>query len=616
MKIYTFVKIYYSTINVKINASGFNVGGVYGYINNVDAADSTYSDVVHEIVLENSEIVGSDNVALFAGYATGNVLFDKFFYNVYLVGTVITTGSRYGIVLPQNSVSSLELSSILPRFYVYDQCILNGDTFTDYNGSNLINNGYYPFVKTATGQIPIKLPTSTVSFNTSLRRINDVYHELPTLDVYSSGINTINFELSDLDSSVKMEIYENQKLVFDNYLTHRVYSFYYDYSSSIKIVLSDGKNKKVYSYGAEDLVNTVTTFKNTYAYIYDGKLKGNIKTTSDQYIHIYGKYALTKNYDIYDLEKEEFKSRSNNYSLTDTGKIISLFEFDIGEAKVDTYYKYSVIHKKDQDIYYDGQLFYQNGSLEIIDASLENVKNTVIIDKSGNKNFVTVLGTNGIIYNLKDEIQLPSRFTNANIKYMTHNINNNSNMVVVMYDTGRVVVFDYRTGTEKVVEKATEKISIFEYIKSSSAFQKSIIDDNVIQSYDESIELQKKLEEKPIYVDGDGNYFFGDTDNEKKSTNNFINSSYVTYYNAVKNSYDVVDMGSIISGDKKEIVTENDKIYTSNYLMRFYMKESTYHKVKNNINIVYLLLIVLFSVFVALILWFKNAKDLKVKGER
>ena len=651
-------RFYYSTINVKINASGFNVGGVYGYINNVDAADSTYSDVVHEIVLENSEIVGSDNVALFAGYATGNVLFDKFFYNVYLVGTVTTTGSRYGIVLPQNSVSSLELSSILPRFYVYDQCILNGDkigdiaflndaisnltlitannlatqsyyashgittsyfTFTDYNGSNLINNGYYPFVKTATGQIPIKLPTSTVSFNTfglSLRSINDVYHELPTLDVYSSGINTINFELSDLDSSVKMEIYENQKLVFDNYLTHRVYSFYYDYSSSIKIVLSDGKNKKVYSYGAEDLVNTVTTFKNTYAYIYDGKLKGNIKTTSDQYIHIYGKYALTESYDIYDLEKGEFKSRSNNYSLTDTGKIISLFEFDIGEAKVDTYYKYSVIHKKDQDIYYDGQLFYQNGSLEIIDASLENVKNTVIIDKSGNKNFVTVLGTNGIIYNLKDEIQLPSRFTNANIKYMTHNINNNSNMVVVMYDTGRVVVFDYRTGTEKVVEKATEKISVFEYIKSSSVFQKSIIDDNVIQSYDESIELQNKLEEKPIYTDGDGNYFSGDTDNEKKSTNNSINSSYVTYYNAVKNSYDVVDMGSIISGDKKEIVTENDKIYTSNYLMRFYMKESTYHKVKNNINVVYLLLIVLFSVFVALILWFKNAKDLKVKGER
>ena len=124
------------------------------------------------------------------------------------------------------------------------------------------------------------------------------------------------------------------------------------------------------------------------------------------------------------------------------------------------------------------------------------------------------------------------------------------------------------------------------------------------------------MEEKPIYTDGDGNYFSGDTDNEKKSTNNSINSSYVTYYNAVKNSYDVVDMGSIISGDKKEIVTENDKIYTSNYLMRFYMKESTYHKVKNNINVVYLLLIVLFSVFVALILWFKNAKDLKVKGER
>lgn len=653
-------RLYYTTINAKVSGSGVNVGGVYGYIVNVDPVSSSYSDVCHEIILENCEVVGSDNVALFAGYATGNILFDIFFYNIYLSGNVTTTGSKYGIVVPQNSASDLDLVSLLPRFYVYTDSTLNGDNiknisflescidnlnlvtaedlstqsyytshgittsyfnFNDYNGNNLINQGYYPFVKTALNQIPIKLPNGVVSFSRSgarlaLKGASALYHELPEINVYSSGIHTVNFEFNELDTATKMEVYENMKLVYDDYLSRRVYTFNYNYDSSIKIVLSDGKNKKVYSYGAEDLRNHVTTFKNTYAYLYDGKLKGNIKTVNDSFIHIYDKYALTENYDIYDIEKGKFESQNNSFTITDTSRSDSLFSFNVDEAKIDTYLKYSIIHKKGEDIIYEGQLFYQNGSLEIIDPDLDNVKTTAIIDQSGNKNFVTVLGNNGILYNLKDELQLPSRFTNANIKYMSHNINNDSNMIVVMYDTGRVVVFDYRTGTEKIAEKATEKISVIEYIKSSGAFQSSIIDENnMIQSYDDSVELQKKLEEKPLYSDGEGNYFSGDVDNNQKTTTS-LGSQYVTYYNAIKNSYDVVDMGNVISGREDEVISENDKIYTSSNLMRFYMKESTYQKVKKNINIVYLLLLILFGVFIALFLWFKNAKDLKSERKK
>ncbi len=646
-------RLYYCTVNVKINATGSNVGGVYGYINNVDSSDSTYSDVVHEIILENSEIHGGNNVALFAGYATGNVLFNNYFYNIYLVGNVTTEGSRYGIVLPQNSASNLELSSLLPRFYVYTNNTINGTNiknisflqetisnlnlitandlatqtfytghgitttyfvFTDAsNGNrNLISNGYYPFVKTVTGQVPVKLPTGVASFSTS--GASPIYHELPELNVYSSGIHTINLELSESDSFTKMEVYQEQKLIHEDYLSHRVYTFNYDYSSSIKIVLDDGKNKKVYTYEAEDLRNPVTTFKNSYAYLYDGKLKGNITTTNDHFIHLYDKYAMTENFDIYNLENGKFESKDNHYTLAVVGDNVPLFEFRVGESRIETYAKYSIIHKKDQDIVYEGQLFNNSGSIEIVDANLENVKTTAIVDTSGNKSFVTVLGNNGILYDLKDEIHLPTKFTNSNIRYMSHNIGNNSNMVVVMYETGRVVVFDYRTGSELEAEKAIDKISIFDYIKNSNSFQKSIFDDHFIQDYNDSIELQKKLEETPLYGDGDGNYFTGDSNDTSKTNSYQLATKYATYYNAVKNSYDVVDIGEVVLGDQKEAVTENDKIYTSNDLMRFYMQETSYQKVKSNINIVYLLLIVLFSVLIALFLWFKNAKDLKIEG--
>ena len=652
-------RLYYTTVNVKIIATGAYVGGVYGYIYDTSIDDTNYSNVAHEIILENSEITGGDYVALFSGRTPGPLIND-FFYNVYLVGNVATTGAsaRKGVVTPLVVDSDFNVVDSLPRFYVYEENKIDGDkitgldyldetlrnvttitasdlatysyytthgittsyfNFTDTDDKNLVTKGYYPFVKTATGQTYVKLPTGAVSFElrpSGLRGVSGILHELPKLNVYSSGIHTINIEFDSLDQSTRMEVYEDDKIVFDDYLTKRTYTFYYDYVKPVKIVLKDNKNEKVYTYEANDLRNLVTTFKNSYAYIYGDKLKGNVETIDAKVIHLYNEYALTDNFDVYDLSLGKYVSKDSHFSLEDTNKTESLFHFELGSTSIDTYTTYSIIHKPDGDVLYDGQLFYKNGSVEIVDLSLDNVKTTALIDYSGDKSYVTILGNDGIIYHLKNDLRLPDSFTNKNIKAMSHNINNDSNIVVIMYENGRVVVFDYRTGNEKTSEKAIKKVSFFNYVKDVvSVSSDSVVKDNTMYSYSDSLDLVKKLEKKPIVEDGRGNYIFEDSSTDKPTSKYQLSSNYTTYYNASKNSYDVINMSDIILGDEKDIVSENDKIYSSNELVSLYMKKSAFDKTEDSVSIIVLFSIVFVSIIITLGLWFKNAKDLKVKEE-
>ena len=74
-------------------------------------------------------------------------------------------------------------------------------------------------------------------------------------------------------------------------------------------------------------------------------------------------------------------------------------------------------------------------------------------------------------------------------------------------------------------------------------------------------------------------------------------------------------MSDIILGDEKDIVSENDKIYSSNELVSLYMKKSAFDKTEDSVSIIVLFSIVFVSIIITLGLWFKNAKDLKVKEE-
>lgn len=623
-----------------INATVFGTGNyVGGFAGNIDAVstESNYSANINSVIVANSEITGNNYVGGFAGSAAA-LLPSSIFYNILLVDNVNSTGSYVGSVTGKdktfNTINTkfyaynknqindevakdiLDYNSISSSNYLSASDLLTQSTYTnrgfstsDWDFSNL-SNGYYPKVKYVNNQIDIKLPTDIVMFRA--RRMVSLYkHELPSINVYSSGVNSINLEFSESDIYTYFDVYENDKLVISHDLDRRVFSLNYNYKSKLKIVISDGTNRNIKFIYPEDVIHKVSTYDDKYAYIYEEQLKGNVSSIDDKVIHIYGDKVLTDNLDVYSIGEEKYLSKDNKYEVSLLSEVVPLFEFSYDNKVINTYYNYSEIITAEEKLIYENQLFVKNGNIEIVDYNLDNKKDCIIIDNYSDNNYVTVLGVDGVLYNLKSAIKLPVNFSNKNISEISNNINSNSSIVLVLYENGKVVAVDYRTGKEETLAKADINTTFAEYFKDSISYRKAAINSSLTNNYEESLALVDLLEDNPIEEDSEGNYTKGSID--KKNDTTTLNSGYISYYNSISNKYDVVKLNEVINcGD--DVVVENNKIYSSPELVNIYMNESIFEKIFGNINIVVVFIVILISIICSLILWIVNVKKLKFEG--
>ena len=666
-------RLYHNTVNANIIASGNNTGGLMGYLNNIDYETTSYSTLARHNVLVNTNITSTgDRVGFFSGYIPSDLYDDYHYNNVLVANMTITDTANYGILTgydkeyittPQprifiyenNKIIRKNGEAIISSEYVKDiddfasTTYLDSDTkarmmpsastlrttnfwtgtaglsssywntsWTDADGNPQgVTDGYYPRNKQTISKNPIfELPTGDVTYNLRTMALG-MAHELPEVSVYSSGVNTLNIEFDKIDDYTYFEVYENDKKIFEKDLLKKTYSITYNYKSDLKIVVMDGVNTRKYTYKAEDLVNKVTTFDNNYAYIYEDKLVGNVKEKDEKFIHLYDNKALTADLKIYDLEKESIISRNNTFSVSLLTDPIALHKAEYDGVLIDTFATYSIIHKENGDLLFESQIFVKDGVLEIVDGQLDNIKNSIIIDEYANDNYVSILGTDGIIYDLKESIKKPSNFANKNIKYMSNNLNTKSSIVVVMYDTGKVIVFDYRTGRKVEEKKATEDVSVVDYFKSNLTRKENLLESSkLMDSYKESLDVKKNLEKDPILTTVKGEYITQSNNDEKDKNNNStvvqkFDKNYVTYYNATKDSYDVINVDEVLNSTKSEVVSENDKIYTSNEFVNLYMRKSILERVFGDTNAIVIFIIILLGIFGSLGLWFRSIKKLK-----
>ncbi|MBT1175856.1 hypothetical protein JS530_10170 [Bifidobacterium sp. LC6] len=134
------------------------------------------------------------------------------------------------------------------------------------------------------------------------------------------------------------------------------------------------------------------------------------------------------------------------------------------------------------------RLIVKNGRLGAVDGSLDVVPDSLIFDSVSGKQYETVLGTDGVMLNLGDALNLPDSFRNSGIAYMTNNLNSESHYVLFEYADGAKAGYDYVTG-DTLFEQggaAAESTSLFSFAramfmqrspfatgKSTSVFQKA-----------------------------------------------------------------------------------------------------------------------------------------------
>ena len=272
---------------------------------------------------------------------------------------------------------------------------------------------------------------------------------------------------------------------------------------------------------------------------------------------------------------------------------------------IQTYSTYSLITAEDgTQATRNAKLYVKDNNLYAIpstlsesangDESIVPVANNLIIDSYNGKEYETVLGSDGKIYELKESIAYPENFVNSDIESIGNNLNSDVKEVEVTYKNGDRIKFNYQTG--EVISSnesdTSDGVGLFDYIKERI----SEIGDNsadklsteISNKYEESKELQNQLEktsvEEAIEKRNNSNYTEnGVTAIENNATNNsYKENKYISIYNEEIGEYEIYNEEELLDTSKEEVVSENEKIEANN-LSEYYASEGETRNTKMGI---------------------------------
>ena len=320
------------------------------------------------------------------------------------------------------------------------------------------------------------------------------------------------------------------------------------------------------------------------------------------------------------LPQEENHTIYNN-ELIKNEEVKQTFKY--GNKTIKTYETYSEIIAEDESsIVREGiRLYVKAGKLYAlpVELSLGNsiiklVENNFIIDSYNGKEYETVLGEDGKLYDLKEPLNYPENFVNKDINSIGNNLNNasvdssenmdneevignNLHEIEVIYKNGDKVIFNYQTG--KVIysiEEKQDKIGLFDYMKEKIS-QIGNTNSGTLQrttsKYERSKVLQSKLEEMPVKEalqrkNSNANKPENVANGENNEDNNSLKETiYISIYNVEKDEYQIYQEEELLDTTKQEVVSENDKIEANN-LKEYYASEGESRN--NNMGILWITL--------------------------
>ena len=268
--------------------------------------------------------------------------------------------------------------------------------------------------------------------------------------------------------------------------------------------------------------------------------------------------------------------------------------FEYNNKTIQTYSTYSLITAEDgSQATRNAKLYVKDNTLYVIpsvvsaneDSEVVPVANNLIIDSYNGKEYETVLGSDGKIYDLKEPIEYPENFVNSDIESIGNNLNSDTKEVEVTYKNGDKIKFNYQTGEiiySSEVEDA-EKTGLFEYLKekiSEIGNSNSGVSQEITNKYEASKELQTKLEETSVEeaiekqnIANSKQETEGVTTTENNVTNNsFAENKYISMYNEETGQHEIYNEEELLDTSKEEVVSENEKIEANN-LSEYYASE-------------------------------------------
>ena len=634
----SFLLQYIYANNTKVKGNNY-VGGIGGmlldarhlYANNVNVEGNSYvggiqgsEGSIYEVCVKNSNINATGD---YVGGISGKS--DWGYVNITTINTKIqSTGNYVGAIagLARDNISSYNI-------YAQD-CIVEGNsyvggiigTFTRNPLYNTYNNSKVTATNHTAGGIIGYLDNTNM---TAVNNTSNLYN-----NYVAGGIITAKTNAGGFIGNIADDLYMPDTYYFSNYIEAYI-DCDDDSTSSLGIGGRENQNqylKDTYYYKYSTINRENPTAQNEVFipqtnYLTEEELKDQATyisklkwTTSSWKFELLqnNKYPTINSSDLseqegIDLPKDSEHNLSENastQSLDDVEDEISQIPeqtFEYSGKQITTYSDYSIIQDKEgNSVKRDTKLYLKDGNLFALSPTIDMVDGNFVIDEYNGNEYETVLGTDGKLYDLKENLTYPDNFKNEDIKSIGNNLDTEEKEIEVTYKNGDKIKFNYQTGKVILEEKVDEdKTGLIEFIQDKLTSKEDTITTNE-EEYEDTKELIQKLEEVPVEkaeeMQNNNNQQANQTD---KMQGNSLkqeeqqNENYITTYNTTNDSYEIYNEKDLLSTTKQTVETENEKI-KKNDLSGFYSAQISKVPEKSGKTAIYLIITVVIIILALL----------------
>lgn len=669
-----------------------SVGGVVGMLAknlNYDEDIEKYNNIECNLIVADISSNGS-YIDMGAGSVSGTelgLIQSKYMNNIYVYDCSRLNETQVGKITEEKEnytlVSSAELST--NNVYIQNDKIIEieedeeGNQVQKVVGNKGLNfgkvrydyqNGYFPTLKTSysanlfwgsgnlnISQKKIPIPNRAAEFSEDdeisieenvasvamLSLFNE--EELPDVDIYAVDVDKINIEFDEITPNTKFKITSNDETIMPlSNIEKQVYTLNYDFSTDLTLTVSNLDYSYQKEITKENVQSSLDIIQDEYLYLQENTVISNKRTIDGKFVNIYNGKMLDINGNIYDTKTMEKIGENNSINILETP--VAITENSIDGDKIKTYaHSTEVIQEDGTSKFKQKQIFIKSGYMYVIDGSLNSKDGAAIIDSYNNKQYETILGKDGIMYDLLTKINYPSNFKNKDIESITSNSYNKDNVVLVKYSNGKVIGFNYITGetvydnnvkdedtnfvsyivnnlkatnvtyniqksdytAAKELETKLDKVSIEEATKKIDSKEDMQIDINAGSDGQNNFVSDEKTNN---IVENGTNVSSGTSNSEASaangnSTSKVSSNKYVTTYDAKTQSYVVYSTAELIKGKSPNVQTENEKINSNKDLISYYTNLSTGTSKLTDTGIV-IIAVIIGSICITMVILYKK----------
>ena len=675
----------YIYLKVDVKANSHTAGGLIGYLDNINMTAAQYKIEFYSIMVLDSDISAPTKAGGLIGDIAKEIYRnDSFYEHNYVDANVTSENSSTGSLIiggrpdenPYITTTFVYKYSKLNEDYVYasndnindNQYLVRADLDKSETFSNKIGLGtVYAYDSVAEGKYPkisdtllykpelqtgIDLPTdpditiinslddiNTVGNKNNLTNTSDISTQsieaLPTITAYPVSVNEINIDFSSMPEGVEFTYYVNGKSNGDGVaLAKKTYTFNYNYQDTLEIKLTNGQEENSITISPDKVRSEASLVGGDNAYTLGTSLYINGELQQGEYVNLYGGYALDKNGQMLDMTTKQLSNSDETITtLSETTKPLHTYNYK--DSNIEVYGTYSKINDNIKSQIYN----VRSGILSALSSNTDMKIDNSITDNYNNKEYQTILKTSGELVDLKEKLQYPSNFLSSNIKQIVQNQDAEKPEMMVLYNTGKVIVFNYVNGN--IIYENNEKADtgLVSYLTRSIANIWNDYEDKQ-QEYEKSKELETKLAKLPVeeaLKESNKEIVEGATNNLNISTNNIStdntnnmsgnstgsnnsnnpnnsntstntgsnsnttsDSDYITVYNENTGEYEVYSEDEILNGEEENPVSETEKI-KQNGLEGIYGYNSKQEETKPQANGAIIVVVIIVVAIISLV---------------